>query len=316
MRTKKKKVAEERDEGSKEEDKYSSDVESVEERSVIGKSMNLMLNLRIDFKIKILVFDGLIDAESIAIGYDTVAVGSHTVIVGFGTVVVGSGTVVVERLVSLFCLVLLSYGMYTNLELLEHYGFLLNDNSNEKLFIQLKSDIISNSYSKDSLYIQQDGKPSFALLSALRLWATPPNRRKSVCHLAYSGLQVSQDNEILVMRYLGNKCSIMLKRLPSSIEEDILLLRFIGEMLDDNPLAQEVEKMLAVACGAQIHDFFVANGLEKGGNCFEFFPLTKKARGSMERWKLAVQWRLSHKQILVCCVSYCTQIIKILSPQQ
>ncbi|KAF6174643.1 hypothetical protein GIB67_006295, partial [Kingdonia uniflora] len=81
--------------------------------------------------------------------------------------------------------VLLSYGMYTNLELFEHYGFFLNDNSNEKLFIQLESDIISNSYFKDSLYIQQDGKPLFALLSALRLWATPPNRKKSVCHLAY-----------------------------------------------------------------------------------------------------------------------------------
>ena len=46
------------------------------------------------------------------------------------------------------------------------------------------------------MYIHQDGKPSFALLSALRLWATPLNQRKSVGYLAYSGSQLSIENEI------------------------------------------------------------------------------------------------------------------------
>jgi len=37
--------------------------------------------------------------------------------------------------------VLLCYGTYTNLELLEHYGFLLNENSNDKVFIPLEPEI-------------------------------------------------------------------------------------------------------------------------------------------------------------------------------
>ncbi|KAG6403332.1 hypothetical protein SASPL_135549 [Salvia splendens] len=60
--------------------------------------------------------------------------------------------------------VLLSYGTYTNLELLEHYGFILQDNPNDKAFISLESEMYSLcSWPKDSLYISQDGKPSFAL---------------------------------------------------------------------------------------------------------------------------------------------------------
>ncbi|KAF6167901.1 hypothetical protein GIB67_027679, partial [Kingdonia uniflora] len=43
-------------------DSDSCDAESVNERSGIGKSMNLMRTLRIDFKIEILVFDGSVDA--------------------------------------------------------------------------------------------------------------------------------------------------------------------------------------------------------------------------------------------------------------
>lgn len=47
--------------------------------------------------------------------------------------------------------VLLGYGIYTNLELLEHYGFVLSENRNEKTF---DLDICSvSTWPKDSLYI-------------------------------------------------------------------------------------------------------------------------------------------------------------------
>ncbi|CBI27360.3 unnamed protein product, partial [Vitis vinifera] len=156
--------------------------------------------------------------------------------------------------------VLLSYGTYTNLELLEHYGFLLDENPNDKAFIPLEPEVYaSSSWPKDSLYIHQNGKPSFALLSALRLWATPASQRRSVGHLVYSGTQLSSENEIFVMEWIAKSCHVVLENLPTSVEEDSLLL-------------------------------------------------------SMERWKLAVQWRLRHKRILVDCISRCTEIISSLSP--
>ena len=57
---------------------------------------------------------------------------------------------------------------------LGHYGFTLEENSNDKVFIYSFRDqplcALASSWPKDSLYIHQDGKPSFALVSTLRLW--------------------------------------------------------------------------------------------------------------------------------------------------
>ncbi|KAF6149528.1 hypothetical protein GIB67_003676 [Kingdonia uniflora] len=58
-------VEEKRDEGTEEEEKDFGDAEFVEERLVISNSMNLMHNLRINFKIEIPVFDDLIDVEKL-----------------------------------------------------------------------------------------------------------------------------------------------------------------------------------------------------------------------------------------------------------
>ncbi|KAI3798726.1 hypothetical protein L1987_34004 [Smallanthus sonchifolius] len=107
--------------------------------------------------------------------------------------------------------VLLSYGTYTNLELLEHYGFILNNNPNDKAYIPLPSDLYSlYSWPLDSLYIHQNGKPSFSLLAVMRLWATPKHLQKSVRHLAYCGSIISNENEIIVMEWLSKKCSLAL----------------------------------------------------------------------------------------------------------
>ncbi|KAJ4961061.1 hypothetical protein NE237_020971 [Protea cynaroides] len=182
--------------------------------------------------------------------------------------------------------VLLSYGTYTNLELLEYYGFILNGNPNDKAFIRLEADIhSSSSWPKDSLYIQQDGKPSFALLSALRLWAIPANQRRSLGHLAYSGSQLSVDNEIFIMRWMRNNCCAVLENFPTAVEEDVLRLHVI-EKMQDNPTPNEIEQMLSTS-GDEIGAFFdlLKESIE--------LPLSKKARRSMSRWKLAVQWRLS-----------------------
>ncbi|KAK1578479.1 hypothetical protein Q3G72_030550 [Acer saccharum] len=207
--------------------------------------------------------------------------------------------------------VLLSYGTYTNLELLEHYGFLLNENPNDKVFVSLDPGMYSSSsWPKESQYIHGNGKPSFALLSSLRLWATPPHQRRSVGYLAYSGCQLSADNEMSVMKWISNKCNAILKNLPTSIYEDILLLSTINKIQDFNTL-NKLEKVSS-AFGSEICKFLEANGLQNGKNG-GVLSLSVKSKLSIGRWKLAVQWRLRYKRTLVDCISYCEEIISSLS---
>ncbi|KAL5811919.1 hypothetical protein ACOSQ3_026869 [Xanthoceras sorbifolium] len=210
--------------------------------------------------------------------------------------------------------VLLSYGTYTNLELLEHYGFLLNENPNDKVFVSLEPNMYSSSsWPKDSQYIHQNGKPSFALLSALRLWATPPHQRRSVGYLAYSGCQLSADNEISVMKWISNKCHAILKNLPTSIDEDILLLSTINKIQDYSTL-NELEKVL-LAFGSEACTFLEASGLQSRKNGGELL-VTRKTKLLIERWKLAVQWRLGYKRTLADCISYCDDISSSLSSKK
>ncbi|GFS39455.1 hypothetical protein Acr_00g0063120 [Actinidia rufa] len=205
--------------------------------------------------------------------------------------------------------VLLSYGTYTNLELLEHYGFLLDENPNDKAFIPLESEIYSScSWPKDSLYIQQNGKPSFALLSALRLWLTHPTQRRSVGHLAYSGSQLSPDNEIIVMGWISNNCKAVLKSFVTSIEEDELLLRTIDKMQDfctTGGLAN-----LPSAFEGEVHAFLENKGSIHGESGSKFLQ-SRHIRRYMDRWKLAVQWRLRYKRTLVDCITYCIKVIML-----
>ncbi|KAG5247251.1 protein SET DOMAIN GROUP [Salix suchowensis] len=169
--------------------------------------------------------------------------------------------------------VLLGYGTYTNLELLEHYGFLLNENPNDKVFIPLEPSMYSFiSWPKVSMYIHQDGKPSFALLSTLRIWATPPNQRRSISHLAYSGSQLSVDNEISTFPVIDHRQN----------------------------------KKFAQPYGAQ------EAAVRIRGSELMFSGKTKRV---IDRWGLAVQWRIRYKKILIDCISYCTLTINSLSSQ-
>lgn len=208
--------------------------------------------------------------------------------------------------------VLLSYGTYTNVELLEHYGFLLNENQNDKVFISLENDIYSSSsWPKDSLYIHQNGKPSFALLSALRIWATPPNQRRSVGHTAYSGSQLSAENEVIVMEWIAKKCHGILKSLPTSIKEDSLLLLTIDKM-HDYYSSGKPQYVLSASC-PEVCAFLEANDLHNGECGAELFKKTKRA---MDKWNLAIQWRRGYKRTLVDCISYCSDIINSFPSQK
>lgn len=195
------------------------------------------------------------------------------------------------------------------MELLEHYGFLLHENPNEEVFIPLEPAVYSStSWSKESLYIHHNGKPSFALLAALRLWATPQNKRRSVGHLAYSGSQLSAENEIFIMKWLSKTCHAVLKNLPTCINEDSLLL---NAMDNNQDFLTFMEMTKFTPSKDEIYTFLEAHNM-KDVHSFTDILLSKKTRRSMYKWKLAVQWRHRYKKVLVDCISYCNEILNSL----
>lgn len=202
--------------------------------------------------------------------------------------------------------VLLSYGTYTNLELLEHYGFLLDNNPNDKVYIPLEPGVSScSSWPAESLYINQGGEPSYALLSTLRLWATPSNQRRSVGHLAYSGSQLSTENEMCVMHLMLKWCNTILQNLPTSIEDDQRLLCSLNQV-DSIDIPVELFEVF-VKLGAEGRAFLESLGLRSRANVAE--SMSWKIERALERWKLAVQWRLRYKRTLVDCITYCSNVI-------
>ncbi|CAL5371485.1 unnamed protein product [Camellia sinensis] len=198
--------------------------------------------------------------------------------------------------------ILLSYWTYTNLELLEHHGFFLDKNPNDKAFIPLEPEIYSScSWPKDSLYIHPNGKPSFALFSALRLWLTPPSQRRSVGHLVYSGSQLSAKNEIIVMGWIVKNCKVILKKFVTSIEEDKLLLCTIDKVQDFCTPA-ELERLLSTFEG-EARVFAETKGLINGETSVNLLQ-SRQMQRYMDRWKLTVQWRLMYKKTLADCIAY------------
>lgn len=200
--------------------------------------------------------------------------------------------------------VLLSYGTYTNLELLQHYGFFLTENPNEKAFIPLGPDMYSLcSWENESLYIHPDGKPSFALLSTLRFWAVPKTSHRSVVHLVYSGNRLSTENEVVAMRWLANKCRTTLDILRTTAEEDSNLLAILNEFQDVHKLMEIKEMPPPLA--SELCAFIESKNMVSEGN----FALSSVARRSIERWKLAILWRYLYKKILCNCIIHCTEVI-------
>ncbi|EFJ07907.1 hypothetical protein SELMODRAFT_429412 [Selaginella moellendorffii] len=166
---------------------------------------------------------------------------------------------------------LICYGQYTNLELLEHYGFLLPDNPCDVIYIPLPSseefglkstgDKSERQHNLAAYCIEASGKPSFSLLQQLRLRAVPASLRKSHGYMASQGLPISRESDQLVFLWLQKKCQKLLEKLPTTIEQDERAL-------------EQLEKSTS------------------SGSC------------GVERHKLAIQWRLGYKTILQRCLTY------------
>ncbi|GJP55426.1 hypothetical protein CLOM_g14376 [Closterium sp. NIES-68] len=135
--------------------------------------------------------------------------------------------------------VVICYGVYSNLHLLQHYGFLLPANPDDCIPIHPPCDphllgipLPDPSPCRSSphagpppLCIEADGSPSFLLRALLRVWTTPYRLRRKVRHVALGGAPVSAEGEAAVWRWVRGECERLLQALPTSLQEDEALLR-------------------------------------------------------------------------------------------
>ncbi|KAI4321227.1 hypothetical protein MLD38_034632 [Melastoma candidum] len=209
--------------------------------------------------------------------------------------------------------VLLSYGTYTNLELLEHYGFLLDENPNDRVYLTIKVDTpLSSTWPRESLYIEPDGKPSFALLATLRLWALPPSQRKCIGNHAYSGSPLSIVNEARVLGLMVTSCEEALNHLLTRLKEDRDLLRELdGFDIISGSSVSEISARMAMLCSEEANNFS-GRVLRRNGDSNAKKPLSlEKIQLALERWKLAIRWRIMYKRTLLDCISLCQKTINL-----
>ncbi|KAH0895885.1 hypothetical protein HID58_045453, partial [Brassica napus] len=122
---------------------------------------------------------------------------------------------------------------------LGHYGFTLEENSNDKVFIYSSRDqplcALASSWPKDSLYIHQDGKPSLRFCGISHRASVTSRLRAS----SMPGSQISVKNEIRVRKWVAEKCGSVLKDLPKSLLEDRVILQDIDKLQNPElPLEQ------------------------------------------------------------------------------
>jgi hypothetical protein len=118
--------------------------------------------------------------------------------------------------------VFLCYGRHTNLDLLEHYGFVLPDNPHDTAMLFPTSDDFPQLAAECGIapLLHANGNPSWEFLRALRLASLTPAERKSLAYLALNDEPVDERSEAWVMRTLKAACEATLARLPTTVAED------------------------------------------------------------------------------------------------
>lgn len=212
--------------------------------------------------------------------------------------------------------VLLCYGLHSNLELLHHYGFILPLNPNDAFRIslppphilrptpqknrvwgrQLALSVVTEQQSArreaeelggevggggpGKYSIQADGQPSFCLLAALRILAEPKNVRRKIRHLAISGERVSWEGDMAVYNWLQDECRVILRKLPTSAQEDEVLKQGRGAKDDGinggSNLQPEAGTKMDALCSENVH--------------------------------LAICWRLGYKLLVSRAIWHCAEM--------
>lgn len=129
-------------------------------------------------------------------------------------------------------------------------------------------------------------------------------------HLVLSGSQISVQNELKVFNWLAKRCYEILQDLPTTIKEDKSLVSGIDkfqkgtrmDFSDFGPALQELK------------NFFEEHNLKfEDSKKFVLDEMPIRVRKSLERWRLAIEWRLGYKNMLFKCFCYCTEKIDELS---
>ncbi|CAK0784490.1 hypothetical protein CVIRNUC_007694 [Coccomyxa viridis] len=134
--------------------------------------------------------------------------------------------------------VFLCYGSHSNLDLLEHYGFVLDDNPHDAALLPvgaLPDGQLQGSVQPRECWLHPCGTPSWGLLRALRTWAATSCGHGARKHAALEGMRVSQESEAIAMSALRSLCSGVLDDLPTSCsnDEEILARDIISGALSE-----------------------------------------------------------------------------------
>ncbi|KAK9811842.1 hypothetical protein WJX72_011071 [[Myrmecia] bisecta] len=131
--------------------------------------------------------------------------------------------------------VFLCYGKHTNLELLEHYGFLLPEtNPHDTALIAAshfhKGDkpVLSEAHAAAACFLHWDGRPAWKLLQLLREAAATPTELKQGRHLVLAGERVSKASDLRALGLLQDACLRALTALPTTVDQDMTLLEGLG----------------------------------------------------------------------------------------
>ncbi|CAL8469431.1 g8972 [Coccomyxa elongata] len=126
--------------------------------------------------------------------------------------------------------VFLSYGAHTNLELLEHYGFVLEDNPYDtaQLPIEMLPEDIRGTVPVKASCLQRNGMPSWELLRELRIWAASKTGCIQKKYLAAQGKPVSKVSEACAFKTVLAVCQDILCQLPTTYAEDKEMLQTQG----------------------------------------------------------------------------------------
>ena len=133
--------------------------------------------------------------------------------------------------------IFLCYGRYTNLELLEHYGFVLqgedhvNPHDTAILPVTVLSEtVLAQLQSMGGIEpsIHANGNPSWQFLRALRLAALTPAQRKIKSSAIVLDQKADDESEIWVMKTLIKACQEALNGLPTTLKQDEQMLKAGG----------------------------------------------------------------------------------------
>ncbi|PSC76715.1 SET DOMAIN GROUP 40 [Micractinium conductrix] len=239
--------------------------------------------------------------------------------------------------------VFLCYGRHTNLQLVQHYGFVLPPGQNPHDTAPLPPHLLPPAVQQQlaacggggggsggaaarpaaaaaagegGAYLHASGAPSWELLRALRLGCASPAERKAGACRALADEPISAASERGGFDALRTACGAALAALPASIDQDeaklaALRRRAAGQPPDAQSQQQQQQEQAAE------HGAEQQQPAQQPSNAAE---LQRRAQQALqqERWRaeklaLAVEWRLGYKRTLKQGIALCDAVLGILS---